>query len=91
MTNLQRHLGRWQLTIDAVEAVDGEILLVGRLRVIAVGDIDDIAVDVLLDDKPRSATKAHTLALANGVEPVATVTADDTAGLQFHDITWQLT
>ena len=64
-----------ELSVDAVEVADGEMLPVGRGRVVAVGDVDDVLLDVFLHDKPRAATQSHTFALSNGVEPVSLVMA----------------
>ena len=44
-------------------------------------DVDDVLQDVFLHDKPRTATQSHAFALADGVEPVAFVLADDLARL----------
>lgn len=81
VANLQRDVRWWQLAVDAMERHDGEVLLVGRRRVVAMRDIDDVLLDVFLDDEPRTATEAHAFALADGVEPVAFVLADDLARL----------
>ena len=80
---------RRQLPVDAVEVAYGEFLLVGRLRVVAVGNIDNILFYVFLHHKPWSASEAHALALTDGVEPVATVLAYQFARLQFNDIARQ--
>ena len=74
-----------------MERHDGEVLLVGRRRVVAMRDIDDVLQDVFLDDEPRTATQSHAFALADGVEPVALVLANEFACLQLYDIAWQFT
>ena len=90
VANLQCDV-RWRLLpVDAVERLDGEVLLVGRRRVVAVRDIDDVLSDVFLHDKPRTATQSHALALSDGVKPVAFMLADEFACLQFDDVARQL-
>lgn len=42
---------------EVMEVVDGERLLVGCLGVVAMGDIEDIVGDILLDNKPWTATE----------------------------------
>ena len=71
---------------EPVEIVHGDVLPVGRLWIVAVADVEDVAVDVLPDDEPRAAAEAEALALSDGVEPVALVLSDLTAGLQLDDI-----
>ena len=66
---LQRDVLGRQHAVDAVEVMDGEVLLVGGSGVVAVTDVEDILRYVLLDDEPRTATEPHALALADGVEP----------------------
>ena len=86
MTYLQCNI-RWrQLAVDAMEVADGEILLVGRLRVVAMRHVDDILLRVFLDDEPRAATQSHPLTLSDGVEPMAFVLPDLLASLQFYQI-----
>ena len=86
VANLQRDTLWRQLTVDAVEVVDGEVLLVGRLRVVAVTDVEHVLSHVLLHYKPRAAAEAHTLALADGVKPQSLVLTDALAGLQLDDV-----
>lgn len=90
VANLQRDVCGGQLPVDAVEVADGEVLLVGCLRVVAVRDIDDVLVDVLLDDKPGTSTKAHALALSDGVEPVASVLSYLAPRLQLQNVAGHL-
>ena len=54
---------------EEMEVVDRKILLVGCLGVVAMGHIEDIVGDILLDYKPWTATEAESLALTDGVEP----------------------
>ena len=86
MPYLQRDALWRQLTVNAMEIVYRELLLIGRRRVVAVTDVEDVLDDVLLDDEPRSAAEAHTLALADGVEPQPAVLADAAARLQLDDV-----
>lgn len=87
---LQRDV-RWrQLTIDAMEGTNGEMLLIGGLWIIAVRDVDDVLLDVLLDDKPRSATQSKTLALSDSMVPMALMVADDAPCLQLDNVARQL-
>ena len=64
--------------------VDGLAIL--RLGIVAVGDVDDVPPDVLLDDEPRAAAQSQSFPLADGVEPIAVVLAQHFAGLQLHDL-----
>ena len=91
MANLQRDVCWWQLSVDAMERHDGEVLLIGCLWVVAVGDIDDVLLDVFLDDKPRAATQSHAFSLSDGVEPVALVLADKFSRFQLYYVARQLT
>ena len=52
-----------------VEVVDGEVALIGRRRVVAVGDVEDVLLHVLADDKPRSAAQSEALPLSDGMKP----------------------
>ena len=49
--------------------VNGKVLLVGCLGIIAMRDVKDVIRHILLHHKPRTAAKTHALALADGVEP----------------------
>ena len=74
-----------------MEGVDGEGLLVGGCGVIAVGDVEDVAGDILFDNEPGTTGEAHTLTLTNGMEPKATMFANALAGFELDDITRHLT
>jgi len=74
------------------EPVDGvylEFLFVGGLGVVAVGDEEDVFLDVLLDGEPGTAAEAEAVALTDGVEPesfvhaylLACLDVDDQAGV----------
>ena len=43
---------------EVMEVVDGKILLIGCLRVVAMGDIENVVLYILLDNKPWTATEA---------------------------------
>ena len=43
---------------EKMEVVDGKILLIGCLRVVAMGDIENVVLYILLDNKPWTATEA---------------------------------
>ena len=86
MAYLQGNILGWQLPVDAVEADNGEVLLISCLRVVAMRYVDDVLLNVFLDDKPRSTTESHTFALSDGVEPVAAMLANLLACFQFDDV-----
>ena len=69
MANLKCHLTRCQALCEKMEIVHREILLIGRLRVIAMRNVKNILRHVLLHHKPGTATETHTLALTYSVEP----------------------
>ena len=71
---------------EVMEVVDGERLLVGCLGVVAMGDIEDIVGDILLDNKPWTATKTKSLALTYGVKPQTLVATYAATSLQLDDI-----
>ena len=71
---------------EVMEVVDGERLLVGCLGVVAMGHIEDIVGDILLDYKPGTTTEAESLALADGVEPQTLVATYAATSLQLDDI-----
>ena len=74
-----------------MEAMHREVLLVGRLRVVAVRHVKNILRYILLHHKPRTTPEAHTLALSDGMEPQALVLTDATTGLQLYYIAWLFT
>ena len=71
---------------EEMEVVDGKILLIGCLRVVAMGDIENVALYILLDNKPWTATKTKSLALTDGVEPQTLVGTYAATSLQLDDI-----
>ncbi len=70
--------------VEALEVDDAAVLGVG---VVAVGDVDDVSLDVFFDNEPGATAEAEAFALADGVEPVAVVFAEDTTGFEFDDLT----
>ncbi len=86
MTNLESYLLHRHFPGKEMEILQGEILLIGRLRVVAVTHVENILLHILLDYKPRSAAEAQSLALADGMEPQALVFADTLARLQFNHV-----
>lgn len=84
MANLQRDVLRRHLAVETMEISDKKVLSIGRLWVIAVGDVDYVILDILSDDKPRTTTKSHALALTDSMEPVTFVLAYCLARLQFY-------
>ena len=56
-----------------------------------MGNVEDIVRDILFDYEPRATGEPHAFALADGMEPEATVKADATPALEFDDITRILT
>ena len=55
MTDLKRHPWLVYLSSQEVEVVNDEVLFVGCLRIIAMADIENILLYILLYDKPRAA------------------------------------
>ena len=86
MANLEGYLLHRHLMGEEMEIVEGEILLVCRLGVVAMAHVEDVVLHVLLDDKPWTAAKAQALALTDGVKPQALVLADALARLQLYHI-----
>lgn len=86
MAYLESDLLHRYLTSEEMEIMQGEVLLVGCLRVIAVTHVEDIVLHVLLDNKPRTTAKAQALALSDGMEPQALVLAYLLARLHLDDI-----
>ena len=72
---------------EEMEVVDGEVLLIGCLRVVAMGDIENVALYIFLDNKPWTATETQSLALTDGVKPQTLVGSYAATGIQFNNIT----
>ena len=71
---------------EEMEVVDRKILLIGCLRVVAMGDIENVVLYILLDNKPGTATKTKSLALPDGVKPQSLVGTYATTCLQLDNI-----
>ena len=69
-----------------MEIVDGKVLAISILGVVAIGNEEDVTLDVFLDHKPRAAAKAQAFALADGVEPMSAMAADALAGAHFDNV-----
>ena len=50
-------------------------------------NVKNILSDILLHNKPRTASETHALALSDGVEPQSFMLSDTLASLQLNDIT----
>ena len=81
MTYLECHLTRCLTLCEIVEVTNSEILLVSRFRVIAMRNIENIQLHILLHHEPGTSTKAHTLALADGMKPETFMLANALASL----------
>lgn len=71
MANLERYLLHRHLAGEEMEILKREILLVRRLRIVAVTHVENVLLHILLDYEPRSTAEAQPLALADGMEPQA--------------------
>ena len=71
---------------EKMEVVDRKILLIGCLRVVAMGDIENVVLYILLDNKPWTATKTKSLALTDGVKPQSLVGTYAATCLQLDNI-----
>ena len=71
---------------NEIESLHIDHLAILRLWIIAVGYIDDIASDVLLDHEPRATTQAQSLALSDRMKPIAVMLTHDLTRLQLHDL-----
>lgn len=64
---------------DEMEVDEVEFLTVEAVAGVGVGNVDDVAINVFVHHKPRTASEAKALALADGVEPIALVLTYDVA------------
>ena len=69
MSNLEGNVLHIQRLGEEMEIVYLKVRLVGRLRVVSPTDIEHVGLNVLLHHKPRTASKAQSVTLTNGVKP----------------------
>ena len=86
MANLERYFLHRHLAGEEMEILKREILLVRRLRVVAVTHVENVLLHILLDYEPRTAAEAQPLTLADGMEPQALVGADSLARLHLYHV-----
>lgn len=86
MSNLEGYLLHRHFPGKEMEVLQWEILLISRLRVITMTYIQNIVLHILLDDEPRTATKAQSLALTDGMEPQSLMFANALSGLHLNHI-----
>ena len=70
---------------NEMKVFQAELVAVLFFGIVSVGDVDDVFFNVLVDYKPGTAAEAQSFALADGVEPEASVGAEFPPGLQFDD------
>ena len=58
-----------RISADEMEIIHRDVVFVHFLWVVAMRDKKDVAFDIFLHYKPRTATEAQSFALTNGVEP----------------------
>ena len=86
VANLERNAPGQRALGEIMEVMHGEILLVGGLRVVAVGDIQDVVPHVFLYHKPWASAESQALALPDGVKPQTLVLAYPPARLKLNHI-----
>ena len=86
MTYLERDAMHIHLASKEVKIVQRKIFLIGCLRIVTMAHIQDVVLHIFLDHKPRTATKAKSLALTDGVIPQPLVRTDALPCLQLYDI-----
>ena len=67
------------------------MIFIYLLGVIAVGDKENVALQILLDNKPRASTEAKAFTLPDGVKPKSLVLTYLSACLYLAHIAWILT
>ena len=78
----------WEVTrCQQMKVVDEEVVFVCRSRVVAFADVEDVSLQVFLNGKPRSFTKAKSFALTDGVEPQASMLTDTTSCFKLDYVT----
>ena len=90
VANLEEHLVLraalpW-VARDEMEICEVEVVAVVAVAGICVGYIDNVARNVLVRDKPWATVQTEALALADGMKPIAVVTADDAARFLLNDV-----
>ena len=58
-----------RISADEMEIVHGDVVFIHLLWVIAMRHKEDVPLDILLHHKPRTTTKAESLALTDGIVP----------------------
>ena len=79
MPHLERHLARERLgggAIQPMEILDRELHSMSLDGCVTLDDIENVLLHILLHHIPRTATQAKSLALSDGVEPMAFVLPD---------------
>ena len=66
-----------QRLCDEVEVCQTEVVSILQLRVPAIRHKDDVLLDILLHNEPRTTTQAQAFPLTDGVEPKAFVLSDN--------------
>lgn len=73
-----------------MEIGEEELAAVLLPRVISVGHENNVFLNVFLDNKPRTATEAEALSLADGVKPIAVMSANLAPRFKLNDIAFLL-
>ena len=94
MSNLKKDVGQRRsvprVGCQEVEIGEEELAAVLLPRVISVGHENNVFLNVFLDNKPRTATEAEALSLADGVKPIAVVSANLAPRFKLNDIAFLL-
>ena len=80
-----------QVVAEVVEVEQVDTVAILCVGVVALGNIEDIFLNILLHHKPRAATEKETFALSDGVEPISAVGTQYFASLQLHNLALALT
>lgn len=94
MSNLKKDVGQRRsvprVGCQEVEIGEEELAAVLLPRVISVGHENNVFLNVFLDNKPWTATEAEALSLADGVKPIAVVSANLAPRFKLNDIAFLL-
>ena len=94
MSNFKKDVGQRRsvprVGCQEVEIGEEELAAVLLPRVISVGYENNVFLNVFLDNKPRTATEAEALSLADGVKPIAVVSANLAPRFKLNDIAFLL-